>query len=308
MSRKRIAGIVLIVLVIAAVVAVAVVPTGGGRGRTGDAVAVVHLAGPIQDSVGSPLGGAAITPMLVRERLEAAEHHAGVQAVVLRLDTPGGTAAASQEVAALIAEFPLPVVVSMGDVAASGGYYAAAGADRIVAKPATMTGSIGVIMTILDVQGLLDKLGVEVEAVTAGQHKDMLLPGRMTPERRAILQTMADQLYDQFVTAVADGRGLSQQQVRQLATGQPYTGQQALDLGLVDVLGGLDEAVNEAEDLAGIEDAHVIELRPSLFEQLFGGPQFGAVQKLLRRGVEGDEIGALRSLLDTVMAPRYGAA
>ncbi|MDP8930371.1 MAG: S49 family peptidase, partial [Actinomycetota bacterium] len=134
MSRRGLAGIILVLLVLAATVVLVLVPARSGRISAGDAVAVVHLAGPIQDSVAAPFG-AAVTPVALRERLETAESDPSVRAVVLRVDTPGGTVAASQEMAAMIADFPLPVVVSMGDVAASGGYYIAASADRIVAQP-----------------------------------------------------------------------------------------------------------------------------------------------------------------------------
>lgn len=297
-------GALLIVLVVAATVWLVLVPVR--RGPTGDAVAVVHLAGPIQDSV-TPFGGV-VTPEMLRQRLETAESDPRIRAVVLRLDTPGGTVAASQELAQLVADFPLPVVVSMGDLTASGGYYLSASADRIVAHPGTLTGSIGVIMTVLDVQGLLDKIGVKYDTVTAGEHKDMLAPGRLTPERRAILQTMADQLYVQFVTAVAEGRGLPEDEVRALATGQPYTGTQALELGLVDALGGLDIAVEEAEELAEIEDADLVELRPSLFEQFFGASAGlrSSLERLVGRPGSVDDLTLLRTLLDSVEAPRYG--
>lgn len=308
MSRKGLAGIILVLLVLAATVVLVLMPARPGRIAAGDAVAVVHLAGPIQDSV-APFG-AVVTPVALRERLETAESDPRVRAVVLRLDTPGGTVAASQEMATLIADFPLPIVVSMGDVAASGGYYIAASADRIVAQPGTLTGSIGVILTVLDVQGLLDKIGVKYDAITAGEHKDMLLPGRLTPERRAILQVMADQLYGQFVTAVAEGRGLAEQEVRALATGQPYTGTQALDLGLVDALGGLETAIEQAEELAGIDEAELVELRPSFFELFFGGAggMGGSLQRLLSRDMNVDDLTLLRTLLDGLEAPRYGGS
>lgn len=309
LSRKSLVGVVLILVVLTATVVLVLVPARPGPLAEGDAVAVIHLAGPIQGNVGSPFGPVA-TPLALRERLETAKSDPRVRAVVLRVESPGGTVAASQEMADLIESFSLPIVVSMGDVAASGGYYLSARADRIVAQPGTLTGSIGVIMTVLDVQGLLDKIGVKYDSVTAGEHKDMLAPGRLTPERRAILQTMTDEAYSQFVTAVAEGRGLPEHEVRALATGQPYTGQQALDLGLVDALGGLDTAVDEAEELADIEDAEIVELRPSFLEQLFGGSTgLGDVlERLMGRATGTDELTLLRTLLDSVEAPRYGVS
>jgi protease-4 len=127
----------------------------------------------------------------------------------------------------------------MGDTTASGGYYIASLADRIIAQPGKLTGCIGVIWTTFDYAGLLDKVGIELDTVTAGKHKDMFLPGRMAPERREIVQDLVDDSYGQFIEAVVDGRGLSHTTVRALATGQVYTGAQALELRLVDELGGL---------------------------------------------------------------------
>ena len=306
-SRKRLVALAVLGLLVLSVVAAVLLPVAGGAAFGTDAVAVVRLAGPIQESTAaSLLGGGGITPALLRQRLKQARADPSVRAVVLRLDTGGGTVAASQEMAALVRDYPLPVVVSMGDLTASGGYYVASQADWIVAQPGTLTGSVGVIWSTYDIQGLLDKLGVELDTVTAGRHKDMFLPGRLTPERRQLVQQMVDQMYDQFVTAVAEGRGLPQEQVRELATGQLYTGQQALDLGLVDALGGLEEALAEAERLAGIEGARVVELTPSVWEQLLGGPGFGEARALVARLVLGDELFLLRQFLGGYSAPRYG--
>lgn len=305
MSGKRIAALAVLVVVLLSLVALALVPARSGFRVSGDAVALVRLAGPIQEGASpSLLAGGGITPQVLRERLRTAGDDPFIKAVVLRIDSPGGTVAASQEMAGMVRDFPKPVVVSMGDVAASGGYYLASQADRIVAQPGTLTGSVGVIFSTFDVEGLFDKLGIEIEAVTAGEHKDMFLPGRFTPERRRIVQEMVDDLYEQFVGAVAQGRGLSEDEVRELATGQPYTGQQALALGLVDRLGGLDEAIAEAEQLAGIEDAQVVELTPSFFEELFFGPGLAGV---VRAGIGIDpELVLLRELLTGYLVPRYG--
>lgn len=305
MSRKKLAGLVAAAVVVAAAVALVVIPQVREGG--GDAVAVVHLSGPIQGSVGSLLGARAITPQAVRARFEQARNNPRIKAVVLRLDTPGGTVAASQELARLVADFPEPVVVSMGDVAASGGYYMAVSADRIVAQPGTLTGSIGVIWTVVDPQGLLNKLGVKVEAVTAGKHKDMLLPGRLTPESRRIIQQITDQLYGQFVDAVVEGRRLPRSRIRELATGRLFTGQRARTLGLVDTLGGLDQAVDEAEELADIDDAAVVDLEPSFFEQLFGGPGARSLMDRIRGGeVVDPQLRLLRQLLNgSLVTPRY---
>jgi protease IV len=228
--------------------------------------------------------------------------------VVLRLETGGGSVAASQEISALIQEFPKPLVVSMGDVTASGGYYISSHADWIVAQPGTLTGSIGVIWATFDIEGLLDKLGIEMDAITAGEHKDMALPGRLTPERRAIVQEMVDEIYDQFVDEIARGRpGLTREEVLPLATGQLFTGSQAFQSGLVDELGGLPTAIAKAEELAGIQDAEIIEFRPSLWEAMLMGPGFGAFRWPVQSGpsVQGD-LEALKQFLDGYAVPRFG--
>jgi protease-4 len=160
----------------------------------------------------------------------------------------------------------------MGDIAASGGYYISTYADKIVANPSTLTGSIGVITDFIYIEGLLEKLGLELEIVKTGRHKDMgIWP--LTDEQRKIMQDITDDLYEQFVAAVAQGRGLPVEQVRELATGQLYTGNQALSLGLVDELGGLDKAVEVAASLAGISFPEIEEYSQptSFFEKLLGG-------------------------------------
>jgi len=244
-----------------------------GKGK----VAVIRLDGIIaSSSEDGLLTTAGISPKLVRDYLGKAESDDGVKAVVLRINSPGGSAAASQEIALEVRRFKeetgKPVVISMGDVAASGGYYISAYADKIVANPGTLTGSIGVISHFIYIEGLLEKLGLELETIKTGRHKDMgIWP--LTGEQRQIMQDITDDLYEQFVAAVAEGRGLPVAEVRQLATGQLYTGGQALDLGLVDNLGGLDTAIDLAASLAGISIPEIEEYSPptSFFGGLLGG-------------------------------------
>jgi len=228
-------------------------------GGVQDKVAVITLSGPVQTApTGLFFPGSAITPQLVRSQLERAREDGAVKAVVLQVESPGGSVAACQEILLEMEQLEKPVVVAFGTVAASGGYFISATADRIVALPGTLTGSIGVISQIPNIKGLYEKLGIEMEVFTAGKYKDMYAGVReLTPEERELLQEMTDQMYDQFVQVVADGRGLSQEKVRTLATGQLYTGEQALDLGLVDELGGLTTAIDLAASLAGIEEPEV---------------------------------------------------
>lgn len=212
------------------------------------------------------LGGGRVALVEVQGLIVSAEHvvreleehleDSSIRAVVVRVETPGGVVGPSQEIHDAIARVrarPKPVVVSMGAVAASGGYYLAVAANHIVANPGTLTGSIGVLMQLAEVEGLLRKVGIHFEVIKAGRHKDVGNFARpMTPEERAILQGLLDDMYDQFVTAVATGRRLPQATVLGLADGRVYSGRRAKELGLVDSLGGLEEAVRTAGRLAGI--------------------------------------------------------
>jgi protease-4 len=194
--------------------------------------------------------------VLVVRALEEHLEDPGIRAVVVRVESPGGVVGPSQEIhdaVARVRKKGKPVVVSMGAIAASGGYYLAAPANHIVASPGTLTGSIGVLMQLAEIEGLLKKVGVHLEVIKAGRYKDVGNFARtMTPEERAILQALLDDMYDQFVTAVAEGRRLDRAKVLELADGRVYTGRRAKELGLVDSLGGLEDAVNTAGQLAGI--------------------------------------------------------
>jgi protease-4 len=181
-----------------------------------------------------------------------------VKAIVLRIDSPGGGVVPSQEIYEAVKrvrdKHNKTVVASMGTVAASGGYYIAVGTDRIVANPGTLTGSIGVIMELANVEGLLKKIGVESLVVKSGQYKDIGSPFRkMGEDDRRILQTVMDDVHRQFIEAVAEGRSLKMDEVRVIADGRIFTGRQAKDAKLVDDLGDLAEAIKVAAEMAGIE-------------------------------------------------------
>jgi protease-4 len=213
-------------------------PTGGPK------VAVVEIEGIIVD------GAAA-----VRELREHADNPS-IKAVILRINSPGGVVAPTQEIFAAIQrarKAGKPVVASLGAVAASGGYYVAVAADRIYANPGTLTGSIGVVMQLANLEGLLKKVGVDYVVVKAGAYKDVGNFARtMSPEERKMLQALLDDVYSQFVEAVSEGRGLEKKDVLAFAEGRIYSGQQALALKMVDELGGFEEAVEAAGKLANI--------------------------------------------------------
>jgi protease-4 len=197
--------------------------------------------------------------------LAKAERDKAVKAIVFHIDSPGGEIEPCQEILLEIerAKKTKTIVVSMGGMAASGGYYISTPADKIVALPTTMTGSIGVISSAVNIKGFLEKLGIEVEIFKGGKYKDMYWGlGELTPEEKEIMQEMVDEYYEQFIDVVAEGRGLSEETVRELATGQLYSGSKAKELGLVDELGDLDTAIDLAMELAGIETAIVKYYKP----------------------------------------------
>ena len=270
--RKK--GIIVTVCVLALLAAILVPLTLISRPPTGK-IAVISLSGSITTGASSLLSGSTITPDLVRNYLTRAENDRAVKAIVLRIDSPGGEIEPCQEILLQIERVKetKPVVVSMGAMAASGGYYISTGADEIVALPTTETGSIGVISYQMDVQGLLDKLGINIEVFKGGKYKDMFEGFReLTPEEKAIMQATVDEFYDQFVGVVAQGRGLNTDEVRNLATGQLYSGTEAKELGLIDQLGDLDMAINVAAQLAGVEAPKVEHYQqPGLISRLLAG-------------------------------------
>jgi protease-4 len=181
-------------------------------------------------------------------------------ALLLRIDSPGGTVGDSQEIHAALKRLRAKgckVVASFGNISASGGVYVAMGAEKIVANPGTITGSIGVILRGNDLSRLLDRLGVRFETVKSGLYKDILSPNRgLTDDERQLLQELIDSSYNQFVAAVATGRGLSEEQVRGFADGRVFSGAQAQALGLVDVLGDEETARRLAAELADLDPQH----------------------------------------------------
>ena len=221
-----------------------------------DKIAVIPLSGTITTGDSSLFSGSTITPDLVRDYLAKAESDKAVKAIVFRIESPGGEIEPCQEILWEIERVKetKPILVSMGGTAASGGYYISTQANKIVALPTTMTGSIGVIYQVTNIEGLLEKLGIQIEIFKGGKYKDMYWGFReLTPEEEEIMQGMVDEYYEQFIDVVAEGRELSREEVRNLATGQIYSGTEAKELGLVDELGGLDTAINLAAELAGIE-------------------------------------------------------
>jgi protease IV len=266
-------------------------------GEGSDKIAVVPVEGTIA-SADSSTGDLqpTVTPEGLADALRQARDDSSVAAVVLEVNSPGGGVTASDEMHQSILDFKRssgkPVVVSMGDVAASGGYYISTAADRIVANETTLTGSLGVIMALTDFSGLADRYGVEQEVIKSGEFKDMGSSFRnLTPEEREILQSIVDGDYDEFVSVIVEGRGLSEERVREIADGRVYSGKQAKELGLVDSFGGLDEAAEISRDLAGVEEATVVRYvqSPTFVETLlarFAPQKPDAIQIMEAAGID----------------------
>ncbi len=210
----------------------------------GHKIGVIPIQGPIMESQ-------TIVSQMVRFRKNNA-----IKAIILRVDSPGGGVGPSQEIYREVRRTikTKRVIVSMGSLAASGGYYVAAGADKIVASPGTLTGSIGVIMQFVQVKELLNKIGIGMEVLKSGEFKDIGSPHReMSDEEKELIQELILDIQDQFVQAVAEGRNLSVETVREFADGRVFSGAKAKELGLVDVLGNFQDAVELAKKETGIE-------------------------------------------------------
>jgi protease-4 len=194
------------------------------------------------------------SPTYIRKKFRAAADDSHIKGILLRVNSPGGTVAMSQEILSAVQSAQkknIPVVVSMGDVAASGGYYIACSADRIFAEPGTLTGSIGVIMHLLNLSEIEKKIGIQPLVIKSGAMKDIGTMDRApTPEERELLQSIIMDSYDMFVTAISAGRKMPKDAVKKLADGRIYSGRQALSAKLIDELGGYEESISSLQKLA----------------------------------------------------------
>jgi protease-4 len=247
---------------------------------TGRRVALVY-------GVGTIMTGESLPPVLgastVARWIRAAREDKSIAAIIFRVDSPGGSSVGSDVVwrEVFLARKEKPVVVSMSDVAGSGGYWISMAATRIVAEPQTITGSIGVLAGKFSVAGLLDKLGISAERLTFGEKADIFSPFRpFTAAEKKALQDQILWTYDEFLTKVAAGRGLTKEEVNRIGRGRIWTGSQAKGLKLVDELGGLTTAVNQAKKLAGIPVSDEVRLvvwpkKVTFWQSLFGVPDIG---------------------------------
>lgn len=239
-------------------------------------IALVNIQGMLMDSRD-----------IVRQ-LSEYRHNPGVRGILLRIDSPGGAVAPAQEIyneVMKLRDGPKTVYASLGTVAASGGYYIASAADYIVANPGTLTGSISAVMAFNNIEELTTKIGVKPDVIKSGKYKDVGSPLRtMKPEERKLLQNVVDDVHQQFVQAVAEGRGLPVSEVNMIADGRIMTGQQALKLKLVDELGGLEETIDLLAKKLGVQG------RPKVIEEKEKTPFF---QWLLQSSLSSNLVEAL---------------
>jgi protease-4 len=255
--------------------------TGGKPSETADKkqkIAVVYAVGTIMEgkSSSSMMGESALGSKTLVAALRKAAENPKVAAVVLRIDSPGGSATASDLIWRETVRMQKPLIASMGDVAGSGGYYIAMGANKIYAEPGTLTGSIGVLGGKVVLAGLFDKLGLDTEVISRGANSGTLSSTKsFTPEERRVMIDLLQDVYHQFVDKAAKGRKMSYEKLEELAQGRVYSGQTAKKLGLIDELGTLNDALAAAKTAAGLKPDADVELLilpepKTIFEQIFG--------------------------------------
>ena len=237
------------------------VPVSKKKKFSKDKIAVIFAQGAINSGEGDNENiGSETTSKAIRK----ARKDKKIKAIVLRVNSPGGSALASETILREmeLAKEVKPIVVSMGDVAASGGYYIACKADTIVANPTTITGSIGVFGVLMNLEKMMkNKLGITTDRVKTNQFADLASPTRALNEsERAIIQNQVEMIYDKFITHVAEGRNMTKEEVDSIGQGRVWTGKDAIDLGLVDVLGGMEDAITIAADMAKLESYRITKL------------------------------------------------
>ena len=233
---------------------------GGTSYGFGDSVYEIRLEGLISaDRYAGFFMEETVTPEKIISQLDEAESNPNVKAILIRVNSPGGSPAASQEIYEEVKKAGKPVVVSVSEACASGAYYISSAADRIVANRSSSVGSIGVIMQLPNFEGLYEQLGIKYTTIKQGKFKDVGSPDRpITEEEVRMLEAQLKEIYEQFISDVADSRGMEIGEVRELATGWVFLGTEALELGLIDEIGNYKDAIDAAAELGGIEGEPVV--------------------------------------------------
>ncbi len=283
MRKGLVVGLILVFLIVMGVLSVRVVnKPDNARSLKGSAVVgVIEINGVLGGEATSLLATNAADSNRIMKAIRTAAKRPDIKAVVVRINSPGGTAVAAQEIGIeldKLRQTGKPVVTSMGDVCASGGYWIACSSDYIMANGTTLTGSIGAIMETTNLQGLYDKLGIRQEVFKSGEHKDIGSPGReITPQERDILQAVVSDSYAQFLKQVKQGRKgkIDPLELEDIADGRVFTGEKAIQMGLVDSLGNYYDAIKKAEEIAGISEESRIEIlnTEKLWDSLLLGTQ-----------------------------------
>jgi len=275
------------------------------KGNTTKKIAILEVNGVIQDTTdaGSLFTSPGYNHKSFIKSLEYVKDDSTVKAVILKVNTPGGGVVESAEIHRKIVEIQKeakkPVYVSMGSMAASGGYYIAAPADKIFASPETLTGSLGVIMQGYNYAGLAEKYGVEFVTIKSGPYKDIMSPTRdMTKEERDILQSMIDNSYEGFVKVISEGRGMSESEVKKIADGRIYDGRQAKDVNLIDEFGYLEDVIDAMKNDHKLKGAQVVS-----YTENFG---FGSLFSMGAQKIMGEdfEMGVIMKMLSQPNSPR----
>lgn len=274
------------------------------KGNSLSKIAVIEVNGVIQDTgSASPFFQTGYNHQNFMKLLNKVEDDKNIKAIILRVNSPGGGVAESAEIHDKLMEIKQkakkPIYVSMGATAASGGYYISTAADKILASPETMTGSIGVIMNTVDYSKLAQKFGIDFVTVKSGPYKDIGSSTRpMTNKEKQILQTMINNFYQQFVKVISEGRHIPEEQVRKIADGRVYDGRQAKQLHLIDEFGYLDDAIKQLKKDKKLDGAEVIQYETNYgLSSLFAA----SAQKLFQKDVEGN---VLVNLLTHAQSPR----
>jgi len=226
----------------------------------GNKIAIVKIQGAISsDSMKIPFQTSIATSSKIVEYLEAAEKSKAIKGIILEINSPGGTVLASKDIADKVKSIEKPVVALIRDMGTSGGYWVASAADKIVADPMSVTGSIGVISAYLEFSELFEKYGITYEGMKSGELKDIGSPfKKLTDEERKVLQSKLDRIHEYFIKEVSANRKLSEADTRELATGVYFLGEEAKEIGLVDYLGNRELAINITKELAGIDEASIV--------------------------------------------------
>ncbi|MFA7148877.1 MAG: signal peptide peptidase SppA [Syntrophomonadaceae bacterium] len=268
MRKGLVVGLMLVFLVLMGVLSIRVVnkPDNATSLRGSAVVGVIEINGVLGGEAASLLTTSAADSNRIMKAIRTAAKRPDVKAVVIRINSPGGTAVAAQEIGIELEKLRKtgkPVVTSMGDICASGGYWIACSSDYIMANGTTLTGSIGAIMETTNLQGLYDKLGIRQEVFKSGEHKDIGSSSReITPQEREILQAVVSDSYTQFLKQVKQGRKgkIDPRELEDIADGRVFTGETAAQMGLVDSLGNYYDAIKQAQEMAGITEESRIEV------------------------------------------------